>query len=411
MPPMTTSPTGPATVPSWLSGLPWRTLPTVLVTAPFACREKFPARVNTCPVPSRSTKNPCPLRARSRLRPVFCTVPWSKSVRTSAMVEPSPMSADVPPLCAEIKSANSVRLALKPTVSAFAMLLPMTTSSLPLLTSPVRPLESAPMSAMRTSFFLRGSVDPVDLVERDALPADEQHGRARRKIHPIDRAAVHQRDGRGGPAERAARGERDRVGPVGERHALAVGPVELERVRPGRLPAQVDRAHHRAAAVGDRRLDVRGRLRERIGDRRRLAAAQRDRAAVVVDLLADEREHPHVDRLLRGLREPAHRLVDVGELLEQREGNGGGRAHARRLSPRRPTTSGAAVAGSDTGARPSGDGSPRRGCPDDRSCAGSCCGWPRPTVKPSRRSWERPSAASSAGRCAASASRASPCWA
>ncbi len=84
------------------------------------------------------TKKPLPSIARSRLLFVNEIVPWLNCCATFASFTPLPISFEpVPSSDDAYTSENSARDALKPTVLALAMLLPVTLSSAEAALSPL----------------------------------------------------------------------------------------------------------------------------------------------------------------------------------------------------------------------------------------------------------------------------------
>ena len=105
--------------------------PVPVTTLPFLSSENSPLRVYTVPlVGSCKVKNPSPLIARSRFDEVVLMLPWVNCCAVDASRTPSP-TAEVFRFTAPAAntSANSAREPLKPTVSALATLLAVTSKS------------------------------------------------------------------------------------------------------------------------------------------------------------------------------------------------------------------------------------------------------------------------------------------
>src|SRR5262249_38583882 len=323
MPATVTSVRPPLTLPLPSTGKPWSARPMGFTMLPCASRPKLPARVNTCAVPSRRTKKPCPSSAMSSERPVASTAPCVNSVRIVSMREPRPIFPTSPPASAESRSANSVRLPLNPIVLTFAMLFPITPSAAPLLMRPLRPVESAPTIAIL--FLLRvgvHEVDPANLVEREAPIADEEHRRVAGEVDAIDGGARDERDReRRRPANRHG-GDVDLVGPVSDRLAVVPLAVEREVLVAGLQIPEDHPAHDVAVAIAHGRHGIAHVVVQDDVDRRRLSARDREPARVEVHRPAEQR-HGVRDRTLRRVGLLADELVepvvDAGELLEARE--------------------------------------------------------------------------------------------
>src|SRR4051794_30337016 len=149
------------------------------------------------------TKKPLPSIARSVGWPVFSMLPCVKIVPTRPMRVPRPiLPALPPPPCADSRSANSVRLPLKPTVFTFAMLLPITLSDAPVAMRPLRAVDSAPKIAMTSPSGgggrRGGFVNYAHVGERDPAVTDEQHGRTRAEVDAGHAAGHRGRDRRAG---------------------------------------------------------------------------------------------------------------------------------------------------------------------------------------------------------------------
>src|SRR4051794_40191216 len=147
------------------------------------------------------TKKPLPSIARSVGWPVFSMLPCVKIVPTRPMRTPRPiLPALPPPPCAESRSANSVRLPLKPTVFTLAMLLPITLSEAPVAMRPLRAVESAPKMAMTLLLFSsacrRVLLHLAHVGQREAAIADQKDRRVTGQIDAGHHPSAARRDAR-----------------------------------------------------------------------------------------------------------------------------------------------------------------------------------------------------------------------
>src|SRR5690242_5839979 len=120
-------------------------------------------------------KKPSPLMAKSRLLPVFSTLPAPNCCATSARRTPLPMAVAERLRPAELNSsANSAREPLKPVVPVLAMLLAVTSRSLDAAFRPLSAiLKAIGVSPVRVWFPVDGcgSVDARDLAQQHAAEA------------------------------------------------------------------------------------------------------------------------------------------------------------------------------------------------------------------------------------------------
>src|SRR6478609_3895889 len=159
---------------------------------------------------------PSPWIIRSVAAPVVCAEPWVKLPRVAATWTPSPTWIGlVPPLPAPAAPAprmtwlrvswKTVVEALKPTVLALAMLLPVTSSIVWLARRPLMPEKSerSLVGSFRTASGRggvggvgrrgcggRGGADGEELGERDLAAVDVEDGALRAEGHARDDAGV-----------------------------------------------------------------------------------------------------------------------------------------------------------------------------------------------------------------------------
>src|SRR5262249_44759703 len=157
--------------------------------------------------------------------------PWVKSVRIVPMRVPRPTLPVFPPASAEIRSANSVRLPLKPTVLTFAMLLPMTERPAPLAASPLRPVDNAPNSAIPSS----PSTNLIPVTEPDLRPTHDEHRCVARHVDAVHGVGGRDRERRGRLVALPRHRDLHLVRAVWQDGAVAAAPIPLEGMVAGRL--------------------------------------------------------------------------------------------------------------------------------------------------------------------------------